>query len=182
MGNNVHGEDHWGSWAWDRTQARNLPRLKLRSCIRPRSRRNQHLNFIQFQKSYTSFIRHFGFIPWPCERGTSVDPRFFLRQAELQWLWHLFDSTHSISKMNRICLCWIALGLGNFEATFQDLIYVSIHYLYTPFNILVFTNCFSVVLCETLDSFRESVSDLTSIIADTWENLPRFENAAINLI
>ena len=46
----------------------------------------------------------------------------------------------------------------------------------------VFTFCFSVVLCETLDSFRESVSDLTSIIADTWENLPRFENAAINLI
>ena len=64
----------------------------------------------------------------------------------------------------------------------ETLIYVSIHYLYTPFNILVFTNCFSVVLCETLDSFRESVSDLTSIIADTWENLPRFENAAINLI
>ena len=48
VANNVHGEDHWGSWAWDRTQARNLPRLKLRSCIRPRGRRNQHLNFLQF--------------------------------------------------------------------------------------------------------------------------------------
>ena len=36
-----------------------------------------------------------------------------------------------------------------------------------------------VMWCESLDGFRESVSDLTT---DTWENLPRFENSTINLI
>ena len=56
-------------------------------------------------KVYHTSFRHFGFIPWPCEGGKGVDPRFlfFLRQTELQWLWNLFDSIHRISKMNRIC-------------------------------------------------------------------------------